>query len=137
LRRLFASIGGLRFADPPYKSARCCPDDVMTVLTRILRDQHNPATEIPVRVFAPSQENTDWSCRFTIDWPDGELVRAAIGIDAIQAFELALRMIGTNLYTSDLHRSGRLMWLQPGQGYGFPVPNTLRDLLVGEDKLYL
>jgi hypothetical protein len=64
-------------------------------------------------------------------------MRAAIGIDAIQAFELALRMIGTNLYTSDLHRSGRLMWLQPGQGYGFPVPNTLRDLLVGEDKLYL
>lgn len=26
------------------------------------------------------------------------------------------------------------MWTAPGQGYGFPVPKNISDLLVGEDK---
>jgi hypothetical protein len=30
-----------------------------------------------------------------------------------------------------------LVWEAPGQGYGFPVPNNIRDLLVGEDKKFL
>jgi len=56
------------------------------------------------------------------------------GIDSVQALELALRMIGAIIYASDHHASGNLMWEAPGQGYGFPVPNNIRDLLVGEDK---
>jgi hypothetical protein len=28
------------------------------------------------------------------------------------------------------------LWLEPGRGYGFPVPNNIRDLLVGDDKKF-
>lgn len=105
----------------------------MTVFTRILHDRDNPAAEIPVRVFAPAPDDGAWWCRFTIGWPDGELARKAGGIDAIQALDLALKMIGANLYTSDLHEAGRLVWLEAGRPYGFPVPDTIRDLLIGDD----
>ena len=60
-----------------------------------------------------------------------------MGVDAVQALELALRMIGAFIYGSDHHESGNLIWGAPGQGYGFPVPNTIRDLLIGEDKKFL
>jgi hypothetical protein len=109
----------------------------MTILTRRLHDRDDPAVEIPVHVFPPMQIDGSWWCRFTIGWPAGECARAAGGCDAIQALDLALRMIGTQLYTSDLHGQGRLMWLQPGTGYGFPVPQGIRDLLIGDDALFL
>jgi hypothetical protein len=109
----------------------------MTIFTRILRDSDDPAVAIPVRIYPPTAERGDWACRFSIGWPDGERSLAAFGIDPIQAFDLALRMIGANLYVSDLHESRRLMWLTPGTGYGFPVPHSMRDLLIGDDRLYL
>jgi hypothetical protein len=52
----------------------------------------------------------------------------------MQAVLLALQMIGTVLYTSDYHKSGKLFWEKPGDGYGFPVPSNLQDMLIGEDK---
>jgi hypothetical protein len=64
------------------------------------------------------------------------LKHAAAGEDAMQALELAMKMIGTLIYTSDHHESGHLRWLEAGQGYGFPVPNSLRDLLVGDDMTF-
>ncbi len=45
----------------------------------------------------------------------------------------ALTLIGAILYGSADHRAGRLSWSKQG-GYGFPVPNTMRDELVGFDK---
>jgi len=49
-----------------------------------------------------------------------------------------IQAIGTNLYTSDYHRSGRLRWGKPGDGYGYgyPVPKNIRNLLVGNDAAY-
>jgi hypothetical protein len=64
------------------------------------------------------------------------LKRAAAGEDAMQALELAMKMIGALIYTSDHHEAGNLTWLEAGKGYGFPVPNALRDLLVGDDKTF-
>ena len=46
-------------------------------------------------------------------------------------------MIGAELYASAQNKSGALSWLAPGRGYGFPVPNAIRDLLVGDDKKFL
>ena len=107
----------------------------MIIATRILKLRNgNAEREVPIRIFAPVQEETDWSCRFEVDWPDGTLIRAAIGIDAVQALILALRMIGTQLYASDYHVAGNLAWEAQGLGYGFPVANAFRDLLVGDDK---
>jgi hypothetical protein len=50
---------------------------------------------------------------------------------------MALHMIGADLYTSSYHREGRLVFDKPGNGYGFPVAPTLRDLLVGDDAKYM
>lgn len=49
---------------------------------------------------------------------------------------LALQMIGIELYTNTAHEEGRLRWESEGQGYGFPVPATARDLLIGDDKKF-
>jgi hypothetical protein len=107
------------------------------LMTRILRLTDEGGTSIQVRIFMPVQDDVDWSCAFSIGWPDLKSERHAVGIDAIQSLELALRMIGTELYASEYHKAGRLMWLKPGAGYGFPVPNIIRDMLVGEDRKYL
>jgi len=45
-------------------------------------------------------------------------------------------MIGAELHPSDYHTQGKLRWERPGDGYGFPVPNNIRHLLVGEDKKF-
>lgn len=104
------------------------------LITRTLRLTDAAAVSITVRIFAPVQEDIDWSCALAIDWPSGVWERKAFGIDAIQSLELALRMIGTELYASGYHKAGRLMWLKPGAGYGFPVPNIIRGTLIGEDR---
>jgi hypothetical protein len=107
----------------------------MIIASRILKLKGVEA-EIPIRVFAPERSEVDWICRFEIEWPETTLARFAAGVDAVQALLLALQMIGSQIYASNYHTSGQLMWLEPNQGYGFPVPNTLRDMLIGDDARY-
>ena len=110
----------------------------MPIATRVLKlRQATGEIEIPIRIFAPEQEAASWSCKFEVDWPDGTLTLAVGGVDAVQALELALKMIGAQIYASDHHASGKLMWLESGKGYGFPVTNSIRDLLEGDDKKFL
>ncbi len=107
----------------------------MLIATRVLKLRRNTGDiEIPIRIFAPKHEGTSWSCKLEVDWPDGTLTMAAGGVDAVQALELALNIIGAQIYASDHHASGKLMWLEPGKGYGFPVTHNIRDMLVGDDK---
>ena len=109
----------------------------MVIATRVLKLRQGPGEiPVPIRIFAPEQRDIDWACRFEIAWPDDATTMEAMGVDAVQALELALKMIGAFIYASDHYESGNLIWEAPGQGYGFPVPNTIRDLLVGEDKKY-
>ena len=92
--------------------------------------------DLQVRLFVPEKGESDWSCRYEIDWPEGLRESAAYGIDAIQALHLALQKIGVDLYASDHHKTGTLMWEGTGGGYGFPVPKNLRDMLVGDDQRF-
>jgi hypothetical protein len=110
----------------------------MVVATRTLTFRNgNEDRNVAVRIFAPEQEQSRaWSCAYEIDWPEGTRKFAAYGVDAVQAIELALRTIGAEIYTSDYHKSNLLSWEKPGQGYGFPVPISLRDLLVGDDARF-
>jgi hypothetical protein len=109
----------------------------MVIATRMLKLRRAAGhIDIPIRIFAPKPLGDSWMCRFEIDWPDEMIALDAGGVDAVQAIELALRMIGASIYSSDHHESGNLIWEAPGQGYGFPVANSIRDLLVGEDKKY-
>lgn len=88
---------------------------------------------VPVTVHPPQEGERDWSCAYEIGWPDGPRRGFGYGIDATQAMLLALKAVGTDLYTTDYHRSGRLRWIEPGDGYGYPVPKIIRHLLVGGD----
>lgn len=107
------------------------------IATRILKLQRDSgAVEIPIRIFAPEGEGREWSCRYEIDWPEGTQIMRAWGVDSVQAILLAFQMIGADIYTSNYHRSGRLIFEEPGQGCGFPVPASLRDLLVGNDRTH-
>jgi hypothetical protein len=107
----------------------------MVIATRVLKLRQGPGEiPVPIRVFAPEQRESDWACRFEIDWPDETFTLHAMGVDAVQAMELALKMIGASIYGSDHHAAGDLMWLEPGKGYGFPVSHNIRDLLIGDDE---
>lgn len=92
--------------------------------------------DIPVRVFAPERNDNAWICRFEINWPEEKRERWGAGEDAVQALLHALQIIGVSIYTSAQHKSGRLMWYESGTGYGFPVTNNLRDLLIGDDAKF-
>lgn len=93
--------------------------------------------KVTINIYAPERAPVDWVCRYEIGWPEGMVERQAAGIDAVQAVIHALQMIGVEVYTSTQHKAGRLEWLAPGHGYGFPVANNIRDLLVGDDKTFL
>jgi Domain of unknown function (DUF6968) len=93
--------------------------------------------EVPIRFYLPTQQEDDWECEYEIDWPTGARRFKAHGIDSVQSLLLALQMVGAELYTSDAHRAGKLMWLERGGGYGFVVPQipqTIRDLYEGDDQ---
>jgi hypothetical protein len=97
----------------------------------------NRDIEIPIVIHAPEKERADWICRFDIGWPEGKAERWGTGVDAVQALVMALQMIGVEIYSSQHHQSGRLRWLENGQGYGFPVSHNSRDLLEGDDSRFL
>lgn len=109
----------------------------MIIATRLLklRDPKGDI-DVPIRLFAPEEDDRSWKCRFEIDWPDGRLERFAGGEDSMQALILALSMIGVIIYTSDYHHSGNLNWGGDWKGYGFPVLGSVRDLLTGEDAKF-
>ena len=111
----------------------------MIVATRVLkRRDATGTTDIPVHIFSPERESDGvWFCRYEIGWPEGKWSSRAGGVDSVQALFSALQMIGSDIYTSNYHKSGQLYLDAPGRGYGFPVPVTLRHLLVGDDKKFL
>jgi hypothetical protein len=107
----------------------------MVIATRVLKLRQGAGEiPVPIRIFVPEQREVDWACRFEIEWPDETTTLEAWGVDAVQALELAMKMIGAFIYTSDHHASGNLTWFEPGRGYGFPVSHNIRDLLIGDDK---
>jgi hypothetical protein len=85
----------------------------------------------------PEEISGAWSCRYEIGWPHEARVHAASGVDSVQALHIALQLMGCEIYVSDYHRSGQLMLEPDAPGYGFPVPRTMRDVLVGDDAKFL
>ena len=110
----------------------------MVIAGRSLKLRRTPNdADVAIRVFAPQRDQASWSCKYEIDWPEGTRKGAASGFDSVQALLFALKTIGAEVYTSDYHKSGDLMWTEPHQGYGFPVSGNLRDLLEGDDAKFL
>jgi hypothetical protein len=110
---------------------------LMLIATRTLTLRGDRTVEIAIRLFSPKQHKEgDWFCQYEIDWPHGRYVSKGWGLDAIQALVLNLQKIGADIYFSEYHKSGKLVWNEPGCGYGFPVPKNARDMLVGDDAVF-
>ena len=92
-------------------------------------------TAIAITICKPERRDKAWACRYAINWPDGQRIFEAIGFDQLQALVLALQMIGAEIYTSTYHQEGRLRAYDHDKGYGFPVASSLRELLVGVDRI--
>ena len=93
-------------------------------------------TPVVVSVHLPQQLEGHWSCAYEIGWPKRPRRSVSGGIDAVQALISAMQKIGIELYTSTFHATNALVFDGPGMGYGFPVPKPMRDVLVGDDKLF-
>ena len=108
---------------------------MVPVATRTLRIvEGDNEQEVIVRLFMPEHDGGAWKCAYEIGWPERPRRFRAHGADAIQAILLAMNSIGAELYSSEHHETGGLVYETPGGGYGFPVPHVIRDLLVGDDK---
>jgi hypothetical protein len=106
----------------------------MLMAVRSLKVNHADAElDVEVRLYLPERDDQAWICKYEIGWPTGVKRSVARGVDAIQAILLALSKIGVEIYTSDYHKAGKLIWLAKGRGYGFPVSKSVRDLLTGDD----
>jgi hypothetical protein len=90
---------------------------------------------IPVKFYLPEKlANGDYQCRFEIGWPNGAKKTAAMGVDAVQSLLGAMQMAAALAYTNPMHEKGQLYWLEMGAGYGLPLPKSIRDLSVGDDR---
>ncbi|GJE40704.1 DUF6968 family protein [Methylobacterium persicinum] len=109
----------------------------MVIAERSLTLRSGPVEQgVPIVLHAPENDDGMWICRYTIGWPEGTEERFGAGVDAFQALDLALKMIGCRLYASAHHKSGTLFFEEPGTGYGFPVPKNVRAMLIGHDKTF-
>ena len=109
----------------------------MVVASRSLKLVGDGDESVAVRIFSPRREDGHWSCDYEIDWPEGTRKGTSHGYDSVQALLLALNIVGSELYTSDYHKAGKLASGDLWKGYGFPVPKNIRDLLIGDDAKYL
>ena len=91
---------------------------------------------VPIKTFVPVMDKDTWGCRWEIHWPDRLRNGTAFGFDGMQALVHALQTIGTEIYESSEHKSGQLSWTESRSGYGFPVPQIIRDSLIGDDANY-
>ena len=109
----------------------------MNVLTRVLKLKvRGRVADVTVHIAWPGREKNAWACKWEIKFPDRRRANVGYGVDAIQALTSALQMVGAELYCSPEHKSGRLSFDEKWIGYAFPVPNNIRDALVGDDKTY-
>lgn len=91
-----------------------------------------PRSKVVVRIGKPRKFRGDgnYFCLYEILWPGKRRISYCGGVDAIQALELAMSMIATDLYTSPV--AAKLTWLGR-RDLGFPILKAIRDL-VPKDK---
>jgi hypothetical protein len=90
---------------------------------------------VTVVLAEPKEVRGSWFVRYEIGWPEGPSSAEVGGADALQASYLAMQAVALAIYASPHHRAGRLYWFSPGGGYGFPMPKSGRNDLVGQDRV--
>jgi hypothetical protein len=96
----------------------------------------NQQAEITVRLFLPVEVDGVWKCRYEIGWPDKMRGKSVAGSDSMQALLGALKIIGSDIVASTYYASGEMTLNGSYRGCGFPVPNSVRDMLRGDDATF-
>ncbi len=88
------------------------------------RKLHRAQGEVIVRIGRPALSgHGDWYCPFEITGlPNGPILRATFGVDAVQALELVHGVVGALLDYWKRELDGDLYFEQPGDDLGFPLP---------------
>jgi hypothetical protein len=94
----------------------------MIIATRILRLIGDDGDiEVPVTIHMPVEDDRAWRCDVEIGWPRLRFADRVLGVDAVQALQLAMLRIGIQLEASQYHRAGLLIFEEDHPGYGFPI----------------
>jgi len=103
------------------------------IATRSLKLIGETTREVTVGIKRPVPDDGPYRCEYQIVGIGSGKVRYAMGEDSMQALLLALQFIGTDLYTSDEAKAGRLTWFG-SPNLGFPVPDIIADLVPKDPK---
>jgi hypothetical protein len=97
------------------------------IATRSLSDSAKGDRKVVVSIGRPQRfpDSDDYYCPFQITALGRERVKYAAGVDAIQALQLVMKMIGAELEALERSTGGKLTWdgdAEEGE-LGFPRPS--------------
>src|SRR5262249_47478676 len=99
------------------------------IATRQLNIMAEPDREVLVKIGRPEpSEHHDYCCRIQVTGIGDERIDGIYGVDAVQALELAMRFLGSELQRLNTQHQGRLRWGDAPKGwFGFPIDKKLDD----------
>jgi len=97
-------------------------DVIATRTIDVLSADGQPAGTMTVSLGRPTQEPTgEWLCAYQITGDGSNRSFGALGLDAVQAIDLAMHLIGARLADTAEAKEGRLRWSGESK-LGFPLP---------------
>jgi hypothetical protein len=103
------------------------------IVTRELDLEGGEKVLVTIGAPQPTPGHSDYYCPYVIAGLGSAKVRYAIGIDTMQALDLALRTIGSDLYSSTEYSEGHLRYLGM-RNLGFPVHSGFGIVLPPENE---
>lgn len=101
------------------KFALCSRVIIAKRILSIVEGEHR--IEVPVTISMPIEDDRSWRCEYEIGWPHRPVTRRAFGVDGVQALQLAMFAIGTELWANPYHHAGQLVFFDGDPSYGFPA----------------
>ncbi|QBH01525.1 DUF6968 family protein [Xanthomonas oryzae] len=78
------------------------------------------STIVIVTINKPSEDGGDFRCQYTIDDGESRRVSYAMGMDSVQAMQLAMKKIGVDLISLGKKIGNPINWLEDdSEGSGF------------------
>ena len=99
--------------------------EVIAIRQLFLVDE--PRREILVKIGKPQlSEHNDYVCPIQVAGIGEERVFGIYGVDSVQALELAMRSLGSELQRLNTQHQGRIRWgMLPKGWFGFPIDTKL------------
>jgi hypothetical protein len=97
------------------------------IATRKLYLVDELSREIVVKIGKPQpSEHNDYRCPIQVTGIGEECVYGIVGADSVQALELAMRFLGSELQRLNTQHQGRIRWGDAPKGwFGFPIDTKL------------